>query len=93
MTPLSETGSTMARWIPGAAVFGLLCLMIIPAPGIWGVLIGAVCVLAIIGSLSLLLLDRVATGILAWRARRQSKRRSRVRGRVVHAGSGMSRKL
>ncbi|MHC2106872.1 MULTISPECIES: hypothetical protein [unclassified Methylobacterium] len=83
----------MARWIPGAAVFGLLCLMIIPAPGIWGVVIGAVCVLAIIGSLSLLLLDRLATGILVWRAHRQSKRQGRVRGRVVHAGSGMSRKV
>ena len=51
----------MAKWIPGAAVFGLLCLMIIPAPGIWGVLIGAACVLAIVGSLCMLLLDRVAT--------------------------------
>ncbi|MDP4005546.1 hypothetical protein [Methylobacterium sp. NEAU K] len=81
----------MAKWIPGAAVFGLLCLMIIPAPGIWGVLIGAICVLAIVVSLSLFLLDRAATGILAWRARVRAKGRSR--GRAVHAGSGMTRKV
>ncbi|MCJ2050519.1 hypothetical protein [Methylobacterium sp. J-070] len=78
----------MAKWIPGAAVFGLMCLMIIPAPGIWGVLIGAVCVLAIVGSLCMLLLDRIATTILAWRARQAGGRRAR----AVHAGSGMTRK-
>lgn len=80
----------MAKWIPGAAVFGLLCLMILPAPGIWGVLIGAACVLAIVGSLCMLLLDRVATRILIWRARTKQVRR--VRTRVVHAGSRVSRK-
>ena len=47
----------MAKWIPGAAVFGLLCLMIIPAPGIWGVLIGAASVLAIVVRRCRLLLD------------------------------------
>lgn len=81
----------MAKWIPGAAVFGLLCLLIIPAPGIWGVLIGAVCVLAIVVSLFMLLLDRMATGILAWRQRTRPVRRGRAR--VVHAGSGMTRKV
>jgi O-antigen/teichoic acid export membrane protein len=80
----------MAKWVPGAAVFGLLCLLIIPAPGIWGVLIGALCVLAIVVSLSVLLLDRIATAILAWRARVRAKRPSR--RRAVHAGSGISRK-
>jgi O-antigen/teichoic acid export membrane protein len=81
----------MAKWIPGAAVFGLLCLMIIPAPGIWGVLIGAACVLAIIVSLCMLVLDRVATRILAWHGRVRQTRRSRAR--AVHAGSGMTRKV
>ena len=81
----------MAKWIPGAAVFGLLCLMIIPAPGIWGVLIGAACVLAIVGSLCMLLLDRVATRLLIWRERTKQTRRNR--SRVVHAGSGMTRRV
>ena len=81
----------MAKWIPGAAVFGLLCLMIIPAPGIWGLLIGAVCVLAIIASLCMLMLDRMATALLAWRARgHQAPAR---RSRVVQAGSKMTRKV
>lgn len=89
----------MAKWIPGAAVFGLLCLMIIPAPGIWGVLIGAACVLAIVGSLFMLVLDRVATAILAWRARARGTGAKRAgakpshRTRVVHAGPGMTRKV
>ncbi|MCJ2084452.1 hypothetical protein MKK88_00380 [Methylobacterium sp. E-005] len=83
----------MAKWIPGAAVFGLLCLMIIPAPGIWGVLIGAACVLAIVGSLFMLVLDRVATAILAWRARAKQTSKPSRRTRVVHAGPGMIRKV
>lgn len=85
----------MAKWIPGAAVFGLLCLMIIPAPGIWGVLIGAACVLAIVGSLFMLFLDRVATALLMWRAgqrQRQGQGKGR-RARVVHAGPGLTRKV
>lgn len=81
----------MAKWIPGAAVFGLLCLMIIPAPGIWGVLIGATCVLAIVVSLCMLVLDRMATRFLAWRERVRQARRNRAR--AVHAGSGMVRKV
>lgn len=81
----------MARWIPGIAVFGLLCLMIIPAPGIWGVLIGAFCILAIAVSVLLLLADRAASRVVVWidrtRARRRRKRRT------VHAGSGIARKI
>lgn len=85
----------MATWIPGAAVFGLLCLMIIPAPGIWGVLIGGACVLAIVGSLCMLLLDRTATALLAWRGAWRARTRPAhgSRSRVVHAGSGMTRKV
>ncbi|MGH1573700.1 hypothetical protein ACRAWG_27440 [Methylobacterium sp. P31] len=81
----------MAKWIPGAAVFGLLCLMIIPTPGIWGVLIGATCVLAIIVSLCMLLLDRMVTRALGWRER--VRQACRNRARAVHAGSGMTRKV
>ncbi|KAB1070209.1 hypothetical protein [Methylobacterium planeticum] len=81
----------MAKWIPGVATFGLLCLMIIPAPGIWGVLIGGVCTLAIIVSAALWLLDRVASRILAWRDRTRSRRGGG--RRAVHAGSGMARKV
>jgi hypothetical protein len=85
------TGDAMARWIPGAAVFGLLCLMIIPTPGIWGVLIGASCVLVIVGSLCMLLLDRVATRLLLWRQRVRQERRNRAR--AVQAGPGLTRRM
>lgn len=70
-------GSAMAKWIPGAAVFGLLCLMIIPAPGIWGLMIGTACVLAIVASLGLLLLDRTASALMARHARFRKARRMR----------------
>lgn len=81
----------MAKWIPGVATFGLLCLMIIPAPGIWGVLIGGICALAIIISAALWMLDLVATRILVWRDRVRS--RPSARRRAVHAGSGMAKKV
>jgi hypothetical protein len=81
----------MAKWIPGVATFGLLCLMIIPAPGIWGVLIGGVCALAIVISAMLWLLDRMATRLLAWRGRHRA--RPATRRRVVHAGPGITRKV
>ncbi|WP_336489797.1 hypothetical protein [Methylobacterium nigriterrae] len=70
------------------ASFGLLCLMIIPAPGIWGVLIGCTCALAIVISAALWLLDRMASGLLNWRERLRAKGR-----RAVHAGSGIARKV
>lgn len=81
----------MPNWIPVAAVFGLLALMVIPAPGIMGVLIGAVCILAIAMSALVWLLDRAATGFLGWRRRIAETRRAR-RRKAVHAGSGMARK-
>ncbi|MGT2478519.1 hypothetical protein ACU4GR_05690 [Methylobacterium oryzae CBMB20] len=64
-----------------------------PGPGIWGVLIGAACVLAIVGSLCMLALDRVASAILVWRSRMRARRPSPSRSRVVHAGSRMTRKV
>ena len=81
----------MAKWIPGVATFGLLCLMIIPAPGIWGVLIGGVCALAILVSAALWMLDQMASRILTWRDRRRSRQTGR--RRAVHAGSGMAKKV
>lgn len=75
----------MAKWIPDAALLGLLCLMIIPAPGIWGVLIGGACVLAIAVSLFMLFIDWMATRILAWRKHAR-------RSRAVDTHSGMTRK-
>lgn len=76
----------MARWIPIMASIGLVSLMVIPAPGIWGLLIGVACSLAILVSTLLWLLDQFATRMAqAWE--RQARRR-----RKMHAGSGMIRK-
>ena len=81
----------MAKGIPGAAIFGLPWLMVIPAPGVRGVLIGAACVPAIVGSLCMLVLARPATASLALRSRARQTRGSRAR--AVRAGSGMTRKI
>ena len=81
----------MAKWIPGAALFGLVCLMMLPAPGIWGVLIGGICALAIVVSAVMWVLDRMAGHIVNWREAANAKRLSAQRRRAVHAGSGMAR--
>lgn len=82
----------MAKWIPGVATFGLICLMVLPAPGIWGVLIGGICVVAIIGSVLMWALDSVLSRGLArytrWRTRRPAAPR-----RARHAGSGMAQRV
>ena len=70
------------------ASVGLISLMAVPAPGIWGLVIGVACSIAILLSALLLLLDRIAAN-LALRWARRSTRRS---GRRLHAGSGMTRK-
>ena len=84
-------GEVMPYWAPIVAVFGLACLMIIPAPGIEGLVIGCICVLIIVVSAVLLLLDRLASRVLVLAAR--VKKRSRRPGRAVHAGSGIARKV
>ena len=70
----ARSEDVMAKWIPGVATFGLICLMVLPAPGIWGVLIGGICVVAIIGSVLMWALDSVLSRGLAryarWRTRR-----------------------
>jgi hypothetical protein len=69
------------------ASIGLVSLMVIPAPGIWGLLIGVACSLAILVSAFIWLLDQVATRLAqAW------DRRDRRRRRAMHAGSGIMRK-
>lgn len=81
----------MPKWVPMVALFGLACLMIIPAPGIEGLVIGCICVLIIVVSAVLLLLDRVASHVLVLTAR--MKKRGRTPSRAVHAGSGIARKV
>ena len=81
----------MKRWIPVTAVVGLVCLMIIPTPGILGICIGAVCLLAIIATIFVHLLDKASTRILTWHEARRKRRRWSHR-RVIHAQSGMVRK-
>ncbi|MCJ2034764.1 hypothetical protein [Methylobacterium sp. J-068] len=77
-----------AKTIPLLATIGLISLMVFPAPGLCGLLIGVACSLAIILSALLWLLDRIVTRLaLLWD--RKAGRRVR---RQVHAGSGMTRR-
>ncbi|HEX8417738.1 MAG TPA: hypothetical protein VF641_09045 [Methylobacterium sp.] len=81
----------MSNWIPGVAVFGLVCLMVIPAPGILGLIIGAACVVTIMVSALVILLDMMSTRMIAhWE--RMKARRTSAKRRAVHAGSGIARK-
>ncbi|CAA2138031.1 hypothetical protein [Methylobacterium bullatum] len=82
----------MAKWVPLTALFGLVCLMVIPTPGVIGILIGSACALAIIVSGILILIDRLA-GRLALRLERRKQRRAPKRKQGVHAHSGMARKI
>lgn len=81
----------MPYWVPLVAVFGLGCLMIIPAPGIEGLVIGCICVLIIVVSAVLLLLDRLASRVLVLAGR--MKKRGHQPRKAVHAGSGIARKV
>jgi len=76
----------MARWIPMLATVGLVSIMAMPAPGLWGLLIGVACTLAIILSALLWLLDQIVTQLARHWDRKHARRRR------VHAGSGMMRK-
>lgn len=82
----------MPFWMPALSLCGLVCLMIIPAPGIWGVVIGALCLLTILVWAIAAVIDRmlepVRRRLTAWREARARKRR-----RAVHSGSGIARKV
>ena len=81
----------MGPWIPATAVLGLLCLMIIPTPGVLGICIGAVCLLAIAAAAVMHLLDKTSAYFLLWHNNFR-KQRIRNRRRNIHAQSGMARK-
>ena len=81
----------MEKWIPVTATFGLICLMVLPAPGIWGVLIGGICVLAIVVSAFVWCLDRMSSRVADWYGRVRERRLAN-RRRAVHASSGIVRK-
>ena len=81
----------MAKWIPGVATFGLICLMVLPAPGIWGLLIGGICVVAIIGSALVWAVDEMLSRVLARYSSRRNNRTS-LSGRAIHAGSGIAKR-
>jgi hypothetical protein len=82
----------MSKWVPGVALLGLVSLMVIPAPGVLGLIIGGTCTAVIIISGILLLLDLAANRVaLAWE-RMKSRSRNKTR-RAVHAGSGIARKV
>lgn len=74
----------MTKWIPVVASFGLICLMVLPTPGILGLVIGTSCALAILAWGALWLLDRAADRVILFGSR------LRVRRRAVHAGSGIA---
>ncbi len=80
----------MTKTIPVLATFGLICLMILPAPGILGLMIGLGCAITIVICAAIWLFDRAATR-LALLMERTGERLFR-RRRAVHAGSGMMRK-
>lgn len=82
----------MAKSIPGIAMFGLVCLMILPAPGFWGVLIGGVCSLVIVFSALVWLLDQMSSRVAVWYERGRASRLAKRRRRAMHAGSGIARK-
>ncbi|WP_246732819.1 hypothetical protein [Methylobacterium sp. BTF04] len=65
--------------------------MIIPAPGILGIVIGGCCVLAIAIRAMMWLLDGMATRLLGLAGRLRGGRNGKSR-RNVHAGSGIARK-
>ncbi|WP_132255982.1 hypothetical protein [Methylobacterium segetis] len=81
----------MPVWIPALSLGGLVCLMIIPAPGYWGVAIGGLCLLIIVVWALLWVVDRILAPVrnrlALWRDARARKRR-----RAIHAGSGIARK-
>lgn len=76
------------RWIPLLASVGLVSLMVMPAPGPWGLVIGVGCSLTIILFACLWYLDRSANYL----ALRWAQRTTRPGRRSLHAGSGMIRK-
>ncbi|KQP38444.1 hypothetical protein ASF49_05455 [Methylobacterium sp. Leaf104] len=80
----------MAKAIPLLATFGLICLMVLPAPGILGLLIGLGCAIVIVLCAAIWLFDRAATR-LAFLLERSGARLF-TRRQAVHAGSGMMRK-
>lgn len=81
----------MPSWVPLVAMFGLGCLMIIPAPGVEGLVIGTICVIIIVVSAVLLLLDQLASRVLILASR--MKLRSGRPSRAVHGGSGIAKKV
>lgn len=76
----------MTKWIPIVASFGLICLMVLPTPGILGLMIGTSCALAILAWGALWLLDRAADRLILFGTRLRRRRPA------VHAGSGIAMK-
>lgn len=81
----------MKNWVPLTALFGLICVMIIPSLGIWGLIIGSSCLLAILAWGISWVLDRTVTPVLA-RLQAFKARKAKAGRRAVHSGSGMARK-
>ena len=81
----------MPKWVPAVATIGLICLMILPTPGVLGLIIGTVCARAQGAGAGVgrrhPLAARLRRGLAA--LRQASARRVR---RDVHPGSGIARK-
>lgn len=80
----------MTKAVPLLATFGLVSLVVLPAPGIWGLVIGLTCTITILICGVLWLFDRAATHLACLIER--NRNRFLRRRRAVHAGSGMMRK-
>jgi hypothetical protein len=83
----------MKTWIPISSLFGLACVMMMPALGLLGLVIGAGCLLAILLWGLSYLLDKTLTPLAALLEAYKARRAANRRRLAVHAGSGLKRKV
>lgn len=83
----------MKPWIPVIAVLGLIIVASVPAPGIFGVAVGGLCVVLIVGWALAVAFQAVWDRTMAPITDAISAHfRARRRRREFHAGSGLAKK-
>ncbi|MCE4223093.1 hypothetical protein HCU64_04965 [Methylobacterium sp. C25] len=78
----------MSKWVPAVALIGLVCIMVLPTPGVLGIVIGTCCLLAIIVSAVALFFERILSRVIkpvtdAFRRAAKPKKRFADAGAVV----------
>ncbi|GLS46604.1 hypothetical protein [Methylobacterium brachythecii] len=81
----------MSKWVPAVALIGLVCIMVLPTPGVLGIAIGTCCLLAIIVSAVTLFFERIFSSVTK-PVTDALRRMAKPKKRYVHGGSGMGRK-